>query len=121
MDILLNAEKLGGPNQPGGWQKKMARQRYQGGTVRKRGKRNPVWELQWREDYIKTDRTIGRRLVTVKIGTVRDLTRRQARKLADEKLRLLNQGQWAPTSIISLQDFVDGYFIPNLDRKSTRL
>jgi integrase len=113
MDILLNAEKLGGPNQLGGWQKKMARQRYQGGTVRKRGKRNPVWELQWREDYIKTDRTIGRRLVTVKIGAARDLTRRQARKLADEKLRLLNQGQWAPTSTISLQDFVDGYFIPN--------
>ncbi len=113
MDILHNAEKLGGPNQQGGWQKKMARQRYQGGTVRKRGKRNPVWELQWREDYIKEDRTIGRRLVTVKIGTVQDLTRRQARKLADEKLRLLNQGQWAPTSTITLQDFVDGYFVPN--------
>jgi len=113
MDILLNAEKLGGPNQQGGWQKKMARQRYQGGTVRKRGKRNPVWELQWREDYIKADRTIGRRLVTVKIGTVQDLTRRQARKLADEKLRLLNQGQWAPTSTITLQDFVDGSFVPS--------
>jgi integrase len=113
MDILLNTEKLGGPNQQGGWQKKMARQRYQGGTVRKRGKRNPVWELQWREDYIKADRTIGRRLVTVKIGTVQDLTRRQARKLADEKLRLLNQGQWAPTSTITLQDFVEGSFVPN--------
>jgi hypothetical protein len=47
----------------------MARQRYQGGTVRKRGKRNPVWELQWREDYMKADRSIGRRLMTVKIGT----------------------------------------------------
>ncbi len=34
------------------WQKKMVRQRYQGGTVRKRGKRNPVWELQWGENYI---------------------------------------------------------------------
>jgi integrase len=113
MDILLNAEKLGGPNQLGGWQKKMARQRYQGGTVRKRGKRNPVWELQWREDYIKKDRTIGRRLVTVKLGTVQVLTRRQARKLANEKLRLLNQGQWAPTSTMILQDFVDGYLIPN--------
>jgi integrase len=113
MDILHNAERLGGPNQLGGWQKKMARQRYQGGTVRKRGKRNPVWELQWREDYIKKDRTIGRRLVTVKLGTVQELTRRQARKLADEKLRLLNQGQWAPSSTMILQDFVDGYLIPN--------
>lgn len=114
MDILHNAEKLGGPNQLGGWQKKMARQRYQGGTVRKRGKRNPVWELQWREDYIKKDRTIGRRLVTVKLGTVQELTRRQAKKLANEKLRLLNQGQWAPSSTMTLQDFVDGYLVPNL-------
>src|ERR1700721_849050 len=114
MDILLNAERLGGPNQRGGAQKKLARQRYQGGTVRKRGKRNPVWELQWREDYIKKDRTIGRRLVTVILGTVQELTRRQARKLANEKLRLLNQGQWALSSTMTLRDFVDGYLVPNL-------
>jgi integrase len=29
------------------------------------------------------------------------------------EIRLLNRGQWAPTSTIGLQDFVDGYFIPN--------
>jgi hypothetical protein len=49
----------------------------------------------------------------VKIGTVQELTRRQARKLANEKLRLPNQGQWAPTSTMTLQDFVDGYLVPN--------
>jgi integrase len=113
MDILPNAEKLGGPNQSGGWQKKMARRRYQGGTLRKRGKRNPYWELQWREDYIKADGTIGRRLAPMKIGAVSDLTKRSARKLADEKLRSLNQGPWTPTSTITLQEFVDRYFIPN--------
>ena len=91
MHILPNAEKLGGPNQLGGWQT-MARRRYQGGTLRKRGKRTPYWELQWREDYIKPDGTIGRRLVPMKIGLVSDFTKRQARKLADEKLRSLNQG-----------------------------
>jgi len=91
----------------------MARRRYQGGTLRKRGTRNPYWELQWREDYIKPDGSIGRRLVPWKIGAVADLTCRQARKLADEKLRSLNQGQWAPTSTITLEEFVERYFVPN--------
>jgi hypothetical protein len=112
MDILLNAEKLGGPNQLGGWQK-MARRRYQGGTLRKRGTRKPYWELQWREDYIKADGSIGRRLIPWKIGAISDLTRRQARKLADEKLRSLNQWEFAPKSAIQLQEFADRYFIPN--------
>src|SRR6266480_7499043 len=111
MDILSNAEKLGGPQQ-GGWQK-MARRRYQGGTLRKRGKRNPYWELQWREDDIKPDGTIGRRLVSWKIGAFSNLTRREARKLADEKLRSLNQGEYGPDSTILLHDFVERYFIPN--------
>ena len=91
----------------------MARRRYQGGSLRKRGKRNPYWELQWREDYINADGSIGRRLVPWKIGAVADLTRRQARKLADEKLRSLNQGEYAPQSTISIADFVERLFIPN--------
>ena len=109
MDILLNAEKLGGPNQQGGW-KKVARRRYQGGTLRKRGKRNPYWELQWREDYIKPDGSIGRRIVSWKIGAIAKLTRREARKLADEKLRSLNQGEYAPKSTITMHEFVERYF-----------
>src|SRR6185437_13534267 len=113
MDILANAEKLGGPDQQGGWQKQMARRRYQGGTLRKRGQRNPHWELQWREDYIKSDGRIGRRLISEKIGAVRELTRRQARKLADEKLRSLNQGGFTPVSTISIKEFAERYFIPN--------
>src|SRR2546427_10420138 len=104
MDILLNAEKLGGPIQQGGWQK-MARRRYQGGNLRKRGKRNPYWELQWREDYIKPDGTIGRRLGSWKNGAGVNFTRREARKIADEKLRSLNQREYAPDSTIILHDF----------------
>src|SRR6266849_8968672 len=91
----------------------MARRRYQGGTLRKRGKRNPVWELQWREDYLKPDGTVGRRLISRKIGMVADMTYRQARKVADEKLRLLNQGQWAPSSTITLGTFVERYLVPS--------
>ena len=60
MTILPNAEKQGELAQSGGWQKEMARRRYQKGNIRKRGKRNPIWELQWWEDYLKEDGTIGR-------------------------------------------------------------
>lgn len=90
----------------------MARRRYQLGTLRKRGKRDPKWELQWREDYIKPDGGIGRRLVMHLLGRVEDMTRRQALKAAQELLRPLNQGKQTPQATLSLQEFVDGYFIP---------
>ena len=41
----------------------MARRRYQKGNIRKRGKRNPVWELQWWEDYIKEKPEVTRNFV----------------------------------------------------------
>ncbi len=56
MTILPNAEKQGELVQLGGWQKEMARRRYQKGNLRKRSKRNPVWELQWWTDCIKSGR-----------------------------------------------------------------
>src|SRR5256885_9130999 len=112
MDILLNAEKLGGPNQQGGW-KKVARRRYQGGTLRKRGKRNPYWELQWRGDYIKPDGKIGRRLILWKNCAIADLTRRQTPKLTDQKLRSLNQGGVSPQSPITFPNFLERVLFSN--------
>lgn len=91
----------------------MARRRYQKGTLRKRGKRNPVWELQWREDFIQADGKIGRRLTTRILGSVKGMPYRQACKAADEMLRPLNLGKLRPESTITLADFVDRYFIPN--------
>lgn len=113
MNILLNAEKQGGPVQIGGWQKDMARRRYQRGSIRKRGKRQPIWELQWYEDYIKPDGAIGRKRESTVLGFVRDMTRRQAFKAADEKLRPLNQGKAVPHSTLLFRAFVEAYFIPN--------
>jgi integrase len=113
MDILPIPEKQREPSQLGGWQK-MARRRYQNGCIRKRGKRNPVWELLWWEDFIKEDGSLGRRLVSKTLGRVRDLTLRQARKLAEERLRPLNLGRIAPLSTITLGDFVEKHFVPNV-------
>ena len=113
MRILANAEKQGELAQLGGWQKQMARRRYQKGSVRKRGKRNPVWELQWWADSVNSDGTLARKRESVILGTVANMTRRQAQKGAEEHLRPLNLGKITPYSSISVREFVERYFIPN--------
>src|SRR5260221_376260 len=99
MRILPSAEKQGELAQFGGWQK-MARRRYQKGSIRKRGKRNPVWELQWWADCINPDGTLGRKRESVVLGSVANMTRRQAQKAAEEHLRPLNLGKITPFSAI---------------------
>ncbi|MCI0351633.1 MAG: site-specific integrase [Acidobacteriales bacterium] len=91
----------------------MARRRYQKGSIRKRGKRNPVWELQWWEDYIKLDGSFGRKRESRVLGLVSEMTRRQALKAAEELLAPLNSGKKNPLSTITLQEFVDQFFVPN--------
>jgi integrase len=91
----------------------MARRRYQKGNIRKRGKRNPVWELQWWADCINPDGTIGRKRESVILGPVASITRRQAQKAAEEYLRPLNLGKVTPFSAILFRQFVDKYFVPN--------
>jgi integrase len=114
MAILPITEKQGElAHQLGGWQKEMARRRYQKGSIRKRGKRNPVWELQWWTDCINTDGTIGRNRESVILGSVSSMTLRQARKAAEEHLRPLNLGKITPYSAITFREFVNKYFVPN--------
>jgi integrase len=112
MDILPITEKQGGPAYKGGWQKDMARRRYQKGSLRKRGKRTPLWELQWWEDYIRENGSIGRRRQSAVLGLVSDLTQRQARKLAEDRLRPINQELLLPQSTLEFGDFVERYFVP---------
>ena len=113
MAILPITEKQGELAQLGGWQKEMARRRYQKGSIRKRGKRNPVWELQWWTDCINTDGTLGRNRESVILGPVANMTLRQARKAAEEHLRPLNLGKVTPYSAITIREFVEKYFVPN--------
>jgi integrase len=91
----------------------MARRRYQKGNLRKRGKRNPVWELQWWADYINPDGTIGRKRESTILGYVPELTRRQAPKLAAEHLRPLNMGKVTPLSNLRFGEFVEWHFLRN--------
>ena len=90
----------------------MARRRFQRGSIRKRGKRQPIWELQWWEDYIKLDGTIGRRRESIILGCVSEMPLKQARKEAEKKLSQVNAGKAVPYSTLSLREFVDEFFIP---------
>jgi hypothetical protein len=91
----------------------MARRRYQKGSVRKRGTRIPIWELQWWADYVRADGTIGRRRESKTLGYAADLTKRQALRLAEEVLRPLNQGKLLPAATITFGEFIEKYFVPN--------
>jgi integrase len=90
----------------------MARRRYQKGSIRKRGKRNPIWELQWWEDYIKPDGSIGRRRESMILGAVSEMSIKQARKEAQKKLSPVNAGTAVPYSTLSLREFVEQFFVP---------
>lgn len=108
------AEKQGGLCQAGGWQpEKMASRRYQKGSIRKRGMRNPLWELQYWADYLKADGTIDRTRETTILGSVSDLTKRQAQKLANEFLLPVNRGKVTPLSTLTFREFLERFFVPN--------
>ena len=91
----------------------MARRRFQKGSLRKRGSRDPVWELLWREDVLRDDGQLERRQCSKILGLVRELTRRQANRLAEEHLRPLNTGALQPQHAITLRTFVETLFVPN--------
>jgi integrase len=110
--ILSDQEKQGGSYQLGGWQD-MARRRYQKGSIRKRGKRRPVWELQWWADFINADGKIARRRESVILGYACEITKRQAAKLAEDHLRPINSGRSTPLSSLTFGQFVERHFVPN--------
>lgn len=91
----------------------MTRRRYQTGSIRKRGKRHPVWELQWWADYLTAEGKIGRKRESSILGYVADLTRKQAQKLAAEELLPLNQGKLTPMATVTFGEFVERFFVPN--------
>ena len=90
----------------------MAHRRFQKGSIRKRGKKNPAWELQWWEDVVNPDGTIGLKRESVILGYASEFTRKQAWKLAQEQLRPLNQGKVSPLSDLTFGQFVERHLVP---------
>ena len=110
--ILPNTVRQGESPQLGGWQD-LTRRRYQKGSIRKRGTREPIWELQWWADCLGSDGSLQRKRESVILGCARTLTKRQAQKLAEEQLRPLNQGKVLPMATITFLDFLVKYFEPS--------
>lgn len=83
----------------------MARPRYQDGSLFIRGKRTKVWVARWREDVIGQDGTLSRTQRTVVLGTLTELSRREARSLLQKRVSEINQGRHRVRPIMTLEKF----------------
>ncbi|HUY12077.1 MAG TPA: site-specific integrase [Terriglobia bacterium] len=92
--------------------------RYQKGNVRKK---NGNYVLRYREDFIKPDGTKGRQQRTKILGPVSVFRgKKDARRAADEIMREINRNAPKPQASISLGEFWDTYFKPNILDKMKR-
>jgi len=74
----------------------MARPRYQDGSLFIRGKRIKVWVARWREDLIRENGSLHRTQRAVVLGSVADLSRREARSLLQKRVSKSTKGDIAP-------------------------
>src|SRR4051812_34463839 len=88
--------------------RKMTRRKYQRGSIHKRGKRKKVWVARYSEDVIGSDGVVNRIRRSEILGTVAEIpTLRQAEQLLSERLRLVNSGQYQPSSSQTFHDFAE--------------
>ncbi|MGH9682313.1 MAG: tyrosine-type recombinase/integrase [Candidatus Acidiferrales bacterium] len=83
----------------------MARPRYQDGSLFIRGKRTKVWVARWREDVIREDGTLNRTQRTVVLGSITELSRREARSLLQKRVSEINQGRHRARPMMTLEKF----------------
>lgn len=88
----------------------MARSRYQDGSLFIRGKRTRVWVARWREDLIREDGTLHRTQRTVVLGSLSDLSRREARSLLQKRVSEINQGRHRPRPMMTFESFANEHW-----------
>jgi integrase len=84
----------------------VARPRWQGGWLFKRGKKNPVWVFRFREDAIAENGLRIRRQRSVVLGRTREISKRHALRMASERLGAINQGRHKPELMSTFERFV---------------
>jgi integrase len=99
--LLCDARKCGRAN----GKERVARPRYQDGSLFIRGKRLKVWVARWREDVIREDGTLYRTQPTVVLGTLGELSRREARSLLQKRVSEINQGRHRARPMMTLEKF----------------
>jgi len=92
----------------------VARPRWQLGWLFQRGKRNKKWIGRYRVDVIGEDGKRHRRIPSVPLGLVREVSKRQAQRKLSECLAAINQGTHKPEVMITFERFVVERFEPNI-------
>lgn len=126
--LMPNARKCGRAN----GKDTMARPRYQDGSLFIRGKRTKMWVARWREDVIQDNGTLRRTQRTVVLGSMTELSRREARALLQKRVSEINQGrhrarpmmtlekfareQWQPSALLALKRSSANYYNFQLDK-----
>lgn len=86
--------------------------RYQKGNVRKK---NGNYVLRYREDFIRLDGSIGRRQRTTILGPTSAFRgKKDARRAADEIMENVNRNAPKPQSSMTLGEFWERHFRPNV-------
>jgi hypothetical protein len=88
-------------------EEKMARKRFQRGTVYLSGKRNPAWVGRWREDVIE-DGKVRRVCRTQVLGYKRDIpTKKLALRELESRLSQINSVHYRPMRAATFGEFVE--------------
>ena len=99
--LRSDARKCGRAN----GKERMARPRYQDGSLFIRGKHSKVWVARWREDVIREDGTLHRTQPTVVLGALSELSRREARSVLQKRVSEINQGRHRVRPMMTFEKF----------------
>jgi integrase len=92
---------------------KMARRRFQFGSLFQRGKHPKVWVARWWEEIINPDGSIGRTRRAEVLGTVAELcSRSHAMEALTKRLNPINSGMHRPQSTRTFLSFVREDWLP---------
>ena len=85
----------------------MARRRYQRGALRREGS---SWILRWREDVLDKAGSVVRVERRARVGSTKDLgTKALARRVADRMIEHVNQPNYMPGKVATVQEFSEVY------------
>ena len=85
----------------------MARTRYQRGALRREGS---LWILRWREDVLNKAGAVVRVERRARVGATKDLpTKALARRVADRMIEHVNQPNYMPGKMATVQEFSEVY------------
>ena len=103
-DIVAREASSGGPSREDF--QKMARRRFQGGSVFLRGTRDPVWVGRWREDVIGSDQKIKRVGRKEILGTKKDFpTKKLALRELGIRLAPINSVGYRALRVATFAEF----------------